>query len=434
MEQFFNYLRDYIKSRITGDLDQTIAVELPTMEVDNDARPFVQYIEQHKLSHGEIILLLLALVPHAKPSFLGDIIADFLPGGGDFPEFGGAKGKNHRGILPTGETALYVLGGSEHAARMYFKQLFHPDSHLMNSGAIHLELVPLGEPKISGRLIMDEELVELFTTGLVIRPTMNQDFPAERISTIMEWSDLVLRQQTTNEILEIEQWLQYNDILLNEWNMKGIIKPGYRVMFYGPPGTGKTLTASLLGKYTGKDVYRIDLSMVVSKYIGETEKNLSSLFNKAANKDWILFFDEADAIFGKRTNVRDAHDKYANQEVSYLLQRIEGHPGLVILASNLKDNIDDAFTRRFHSIIEFELPSKEERVILWKQNLPKNIRLEESISFEEISSTYDITGANIVNIVQYACLQQLASQSEVLRKEHLLAGIRKEYIKEGRII
>lgn len=432
MKQHFEFLARTIHSRISGTEDPNLTLD--TASDSQDDHNFMEYIGQHGFSPAEILIVLMALVPHVYPSFYTDIIAHYFPTGGDFPEFGGVKGRNHRGILPTGETALYILGGMDYSERMLHKRLLHPDSPLISSGCIYLEGVPSGEPQVSGRLVIDEELVELFTTGLVIRPSMGQDFPAQRISTGMQWEDLVLKQKTMGEILEIEHWLKYNDVVLHDWNMKHIIKPGYRVMFYGPPGTGKTLTASLLGKYTGRDVYRIDLSMVVSKYIGETEKNLSSLFNKAANKDWILFFDEADAIFGKRTNVRDAHDKYANQEVSYLLQRIEAHPGLVILASNLKDNIDQAFTRRFQSIIEFELPNAEERVRLWNQSLPKGIALDERIDFASISSAYDITGANIVNVIQYACLQQLANKSEVMKAEFIIAGIRKEYIKEGRII
>jgi len=175
--------------------------------------------------------------------------------------------------------------------------------------------------------------------------------------------------------------------------MKSRIKPGFRVLFSGPPGTGKTLTASLLGKYTKCDVFRIDLSLVVSKYIGETEKNLSKLFDRAENEDWILFFDEADALFGKRTGVRDAHDKYANQEVSYLLQRIESHSGLVILATNMKNNIDSAFTRRFNSIIEFEILSTPERLILWGNNIPKNIKLDKDVNLEELSRKFEVNGA-----------------------------------------
>ena len=204
-------------------------------------------------------------------------------------------------------------------------------------------------------------------------------------------------------------------------------------MLYGPPGTGKTLTAALLGKFTNRDVYRIDLSMVVSKYIGQTEKNLGRLFDKAENKDWILFFDEADAIFGKRTNVRDAHDKYANQEVSYLLQRIEAHPGLVILASNFKSNIDTAFSRRFHSIIEYKLPNQHERKQLWESSLPEGIPLAADVSLDKLASMYEVTGANIVNVVQYASLQKLKKEADSIQLEDLLQGIKKEYMKEDKM-
>jgi len=193
------------------------------------------------------------------------------------------------------------------------------------------------------------------------------------------------------------------------------------------------LTAGLLGKYTGKAVYRIDLSLMVSKYIGETEKNLSRLFEKATGKNWILFFDEADALFGKRTNVRDAHDKYANQEVAYLLQRIESHPGLVILASNFKSNLDTAFTRRFQSIIDFEAPGASERMLLWEKNLPATIPLEESLEIRDLAKKYPLTGSNIVNIVQQVGLKTLASGDEVIREEILLQCIRNEIQKEGKM-
>jgi len=149
------------------------------------------------------------------------------------------------------------------------------------------------------------------------------NFPAEFITTELTDEDLVLSPVARYQINELENWVKYQDTLMNTWNMKRRLKPGYRSLFHGLPGTGKTLTAMIVGKNTGRDVFRIELSMVVSKYISETEKNLSLLFKRANNKDWILFFDEADALFGKRTNVRDAHDKYANQEVAYLLQRIE---------------------------------------------------------------------------------------------------------------
>jgi len=336
----------------------------------------LRFILENKLNAEEYICLLLALVPYISSNFFNAIISDYLPNGGDFPEFGGVKGKNHRGILPTGETVLYILAGNDIEKRIEVSRLFDEDHLFARKNVLFLEDPGDGEPKMSGRLIMDEEYVDLFTSGKISKPCLSSDFPAERITTELEWSDLVLNDKTMAGIKEIETWLKYNDEPLNGWKMSGKIKPGFRVLFHGPPGTGKTLTAYLLGKYTGRDVFRIDLSMVVSKYIGETEKNLSKLFDKAANKDWILFFDEADSIFGKRTNVRDAHDKYANQEVSYLLQRIESHAVLVILALNMKSNIDSSFTRRFNSIIEFDNPDTSERLQLWKNYLPPVAKLD----------------------------------------------------------
>src|SRR5690606_8317954 len=153
---------------------------------------------------------------------------------------------------------------------------------------------------------------------------------AKFTQTQLNWDDLVLNNHARQQLRELEGWLQYKDTLMNGRGMRSRLKTVYRVLFHGPAGTGKTLGATLWGEYTGRDVYRSDLSMVVSKYIGETEKNLENLFAKAETKNWILFFDEADALFGKRTSVRDAHDKYANQEVSYLLQRVEDFDGLVI--------------------------------------------------------------------------------------------------------
>jgi SpoVK/Ycf46/Vps4 family AAA+-type ATPase len=174
----------------------------------------------------------------------------------------------------------------------------------------------------------------------------------------MDWDDLVLHPATLAQIRDIQNWVTHNVQVMGEWGLGRRVKPGYRALFYGPPGTGKTLTATLLGKHTGRSVFRTDLSRVVSKYIGETEQNLARLFDRAESKDWILFFDEADALFGKRTEIRDAHDKYANQQAAYLLQRIETFDGLVILATNQRNNIDEAFMRRFQSVIHFPMPRK----------------------------------------------------------------------------
>ncbi|MWB94633.1 AAA family ATPase [Flavobacterium sp. GA093] len=434
MENLFTFLKNQFVFQLDIVFQAPNPLGKPVLN-PMDVTGFInEFSIENNLTEIDMLLLALALVPHVKPDFLSSIIADYLPNGGELPEFGGIKTKNHRGILPTGETAQFLIAGNDLEERISFYNYLHNQSFLYQKKIIRIETVPGGEPKLSGMLFLEEEYIEKFITGKILKPQLSSVFPAQLIETSLEWDDLVLNTTTLNYIKEIETWLKFNEILLHEWDMKSKIKPGFRVMFYGAPGTGKTLTASLLGKYTQRDVYRIDLSMVISKYIGETEKNLSSLFDKAADKDWILFFDEADAVFGKRTNVRDAHDKYANQEVSYLLQRIENHPGLVILASNFKANIDTAFTRRFQSIIEFEVPSYRERLLLWQNNLPKGIRIDDDVNLNELSKKYDITGANIVNIIQYACLRTLEDENETINLHHLLQGIKKEYAKEGKMM
>jgi hypothetical protein len=391
-------------------------------------------IVQVPLGQSEFLVLLLALVPHVQPQFLTGLIAEHLPDGGDFPEFGGVKGTNHRGILPTGETAQFVLAGDDLEKRLAVQHLLGPDHPFAQKHLLWLEPVPAGEPAMSGRLVLDPEVVEQLTTGTVSKPRFSTGFPAEHIATAMDWDDLVLHPHTLHQIREIEHWITHNDTLLGAWGMGRKIKPGYRALFYGPPGTGKTLTATLLGKHTGKDVFRIDLSRVVSKYIGETEKNLSRLFDKAEHKNWILFFDEADALFGKRTDIRDAHDKYANQEVAYLLQRIEGYNGLVILATNQRANIDDAFIRRFQSIIHFPVPRSEERHRIWSNTFPPQLQIADDVDWKQVAARYELTGANIMNVAHYCAVEALADQSCRIDLKRLEGGILREYTKEGRVV
>lgn len=388
--------------------------------------------QRYRLSAEEIILLWIALMPHVKSDLYDDAIQDILKEATDLPAMGGVRGKNFRGFIPTGETALFLLAGENFHRRFQLQHLFEAD-HLFAKGRIlWLEDVPSGEPVMSGKLVLSQEYVELFTSGKITRPHFSSSFPARLIRTELEWNDLVLAEDVALQIKEIEQWLLYSDVLMKDWGMRSRLKKGYRVLFHGPPGTGKTLTANLLGNYTNRDVYKIDLSMVVSKYIGETEKNLENLFARAEAKNWILFFDEADALFGKRTSVRDAHDKYANQEASYLLQRMEDFDGLIILASNMKNNIDDAFIRRFNAIIQFSLPSEEDRALIWKKSFPQHIGFCEDIDVPSLVKKYELSGGNIINIVQYSCLKALEKNRLEISIDDVLKGIKREMYKEGR--
>ena len=384
------------------------------------------------LNTNEYITLLLSLVPHVQPSFFESIIADHLPNGGDFAEFGGVKGSNHRSILPTGETVQFILGGTDLEQRLQVHQLFGEDHFFYRQGILWLEPVREGEPVMSGRIVMAQDWVDKLLLDKETAPRFGLDFPAKRITTNMVWDDVVLSQQTRKHVNEISNWLQLHHLFSEDENLSRKIKPGYRVLFYGPSGTGKTLTAALLGKQFQKDVYRVDLSQVVSKYIGETEKNLESVFKKAETKNWILFFDEADALFGKRTNMQSAHDKYANQEVSYLLQRVEDYPGLLILATNFKSNLDEAFLRRFHSLIHFPMPNSAERLLLWQRSMPVSLQRDADIRLEELAKQFEISGASILNAVQYAALQTYARNNGVICQQDLIDGVRKEYQKEDK--
>jgi SpoVK/Ycf46/Vps4 family AAA+-type ATPase len=219
---------------------------------------------------------------------------------------------------------------------------------------------------------------------------------------------------------------------MNDLGYSKHIKKGYRALFYGPPGTGKTLAATLLGKEAGLDVYRIDLSKVVSKYIGETEKNLASVFDQAENKSWVLFFDEADALFGQRTSTRSSNDRYANQEVSYLLQRIEDFPGVVILSSNLKGNLDQAFIRRLQSVIYFPVPDEHTRLRLWKSIIQDEKILNKDIQLAKLAQEHTITGGAMINVIRHALLKASGRESAKITIEDIKIGISRERRKEGK--
>lgn len=431
----FQYLEQLIGYRLDTYFEQAHpGTDFPIFPVPPKWSLNIPEFIYQKLDQHELTLMLIALAPHLQPDLFDKAIENRLKQPGEFREIGGVRGKNFRGFLPTGETALFILAGDDLKKRFEIQKLFKPTHFLAKQQILWLEELPDSEPAMSGKIIMSPEYIERFTLGTISKPKFGLNFPAQLLETRQEWDDLVLTDEVMQQIEELKIWINHNDTLLNEWGMSKKLNPGYKVLFHGPPGTGKTLTATLLGKYTGKDVYKIDLSLVVSKFIGETEKNLAKLFDKAENKDWILFFDEADALFGKRTNVRDAHDKYANQEVSYLLQRIENYDGLVILATNFRNNIDNAFIRRFQSQIYFPSPKYIERLRLWNNAFPDKVTLEKKIDLPSIARQYELTGSNIMNIVHYVCLQTLASGSNKILKKLLEKGIQREYSKEGKVI
>ena len=251
---------------------------------------YAGFVTDYDLSYEERFTLMLALVPHVKPELLDAFLVKNNGTNQIYTEFGGKRGKNHTGFLPTGETLMFILAGSSLETRFALQYLFDGEHAFSKDGILWLESVASGEPILNGSLTLSNEALDLFTTGTVSKPNFSAEFPAKLLTTEMEWGDLVLNPYTYSHLAEIETWLAYQHTLMKEWGMSKKIKPGYKTLFYGPPGTGKTLTAALLGKKVGVDVYRIDLSKVVSKYIGETEKNLAKVFDRAENKELDFVF------------------------------------------------------------------------------------------------------------------------------------------------
>lgn len=394
--------------------------------------PYANFIDHYEVTFSERITLILALIPHIRPQLLDVFFTKNKTFDRKFTEFGGTSVGTSDDFFPTIETLTFILAANNLQQRFDLQFLFDANHIFSKHHVFEIPATTQSESLLKRPLKLTGEFFSLFTTGQPYRPEFDTNFPAQFIETQLNWNDLVLHPGTLKQVEEISTWIEHGQTLMSDWQMAAKLRPGYRSLFYGPPGTGKTMTACLLGKTTGRDVYKIDLSLVVSKYIGETEKNLSRVFNQAQQRGWILFFDEADALFGKRVESKSSHDRYANQEVSYLLQRIESFDGIVILASNLKDNLDTAFMRRFESATYFPMPRAEERLRLWQQGFSKKAKLDKVLDLEKIAREYMLSGGSVMNVIRYASLQSLKEKQRPILLNDVLNGIKKEYAKEGK--
>lgn len=248
------------------------------------------------------------------------------------------------------------------------------------------------------------------------------------------WEDLILPHDTEQLLRQACDRVKYRHQVLHEWGFEGKLPygKGISMLFTGPPGTGKTMSAMVLAKEMDSELYRVDLSRVVSKYIGETEKNLSEIFDQAKLSGAILFFDEADALFGKRSEVKDSHDKHANMETAYLLQKMEEYDGLTIMATNFAQNLDDAFTRRIPFIIKYPFPDATQREQLWRATFPKKLPVAE-IDYAFLSQAFELAGGPIKNIVVTAAF--LAAREGVpVSMKQIIGGVVQEYKKTGKVL
>jgi SpoVK/Ycf46/Vps4 family AAA+-type ATPase len=246
---------------------------------------------------------------------------------------------------------------------------------------------------------------------------------------------LIAASETEAQLREICARVSLREIVRRDWTVGSVHArhTGVTALFAGPSGTGKTLAAEVIAHELGYDMFRIDLSAIVSKYIGETEKNLDHVFDAAENANAVLFFDEADALFGKRSEVKDAHDRYANVEIAYLLQKMEQFDGLAILATNLKQNLDEAFARRLTFCVNFAFPEATERRRLWQALWPEQAARADDVDLEWFAQEYPLSGGNIRNTV-VAAIHLAAANGQIVSREHLLHATRREYQKLGKNI
>lgn len=258
---------------------------------------------------------------------------------------------------------------------------------------------------------------------------------ARKITPFYKWDDIVLPSEKKKQLWEVCNSLKYRSLVYDDWGFdkKLSLGKGLTVLFTGASGTGKTMAAEVIAGELGLDLYKIDLSSMISKYIGETEKNLSRIFSEAETSNAILFFDEADALFGKRSEVRDSHDRYANIETSYLLQRMEEYEGVVILATNLSKNMDDAFVRRMHFTIEFPFPSEKYRRRIWEGIWTEKTPRAKDIDLEFMGSSFEIAGGNIKNVALAAAFLA-AADGKIVNMHHLINATRREYQKMGKVV
>ncbi len=424
------WLNQMISYRFSDYFQQTNKVPYPSApELTNDPSYYAHVIRELGLGDSGRLLILIALAPHLRPSVFDIFFTKNATIDRVYAEFGGLKGEKHSGFVPTGETAVFIIAGSDLDKRFEIQRLLAEGGPLYKKNILSLGFTNEHEPIWSGELILSKEYLAKFTLNEDYQPRFSPSFPAHLLSTKLSWEDAVFDQNVLEEIQHIKSWIFHEQQIMQGWGLEKYLKKGYRALFHGPPGTGKSMTAALLGKGHGMDVYRVDLSSVVSKYIGETEKNLSKLFDMAETKNWILFFDEADALFSKRTKTQSSNDMFANQQVAYLLQRIEDYHGVVILASNFKDNIDEAFLRRFQSLVYFPKPTSGLRLQLWQRHF-SNFELSE-VDLAKIAQKYEISGGSIINVLRYCSIASAKRESNVVREKDVLIGIKRELSKEG---
>ena len=409
-----------IEERRAGPAGRRLSIDgagegLPPRSRFDGVGPLAEVIAMADLTDAEAVVLLAALAPYVDEGFA--------------VRYGALTDRPGVTTL-TGEVAR-TLAARSFRGRLDATAMLSAQGRLRAHGLLSLD--PPGD--LSGALRPDPALVA-WLLGLPPEAAVaSAEFPARPLTTVHTLDDVVLPATARGRIDDLAARITHRETVVEQWgfgahhdNADGLV-----ALFHGPPGTGKTMTAAAMAAAAGMPAYMIDLSALVSKYIGETEKALAKVFDRATRERCILVFDEADAVFGARTDVSDAHDRYANQEVSYLLSRIEQYAGIVILTTNLLANIDAAFQRRIHVMVEFPEPGPGERERLWAAVTPSALPVDGGIDLIALAHRYPLTGAQIRDATLDAAYLAAAGP-RVVTEDHLLDGVRRQYEKAGKTV
>jgi len=387
----------------------------------------VRLLVAHAAARGGLAVLVVTS-GHGEPSAVATVAADAVPGPLVVCAAPGAVrlGATRPALtLPVGPLDI---ADQEDAWRAALPRR----AHLAGSLAVRHPLDPTMTAQVAVDLNGHESLgLEPEEVSSAVRSRIMVNLPAgmELSTPDVEWGRLVVPGEPAQQLREAVARLEFQSLVLEEWGFRKEARAsrGVRLMFTGLPGTGKTLAAEAVATATGTDLLTVDVSRVVSKWIGETEKNLAAAFDAAERTQAVLFLDEADALFGARTEISDAHDRYANLETAYLLQRLDRFDGLAVLATNLRHNIDPAFIRRMDFVIEFEMPGVSARKDLWDLHLPDGVT-DDDVDLDVLARLYPVAGGAIRNAAIAAAFTA-ASSGEQIHQRHLVSAMRREYAK-----
>jgi hypothetical protein len=393
---------------------------------------FGKFVTDRKLSKAEIAVLLVALAASHLPELLYPLRQSVVKGGKGI-YIGGFLSKESTLFFPSLRTVLFLLAGKDVCRRSQLAAELHPKSSIFSLGIVKAVARDKSAPFLDHQLIFNDQFFGTLLSGAPPRLDGDPGFPVRRSGAMHTLGDVIVKSETLEGIFKLRRFARNMEQL---WSLPGSekIRRNFISIFTGEPGTGKSYAAEAVGNEIGIPVYKVNFAQLVSKYIGETEKNMEAVFDRFDKQLGILFFDEAEAIFSRRTEVKDSHDQHANNLQSYLLQKVEEFEGIVILATNVKDltqYFDKAFQRRIRAIVTFEFPDYPERLQIWERSLFAPFTFEEGL-VDKLAKNYQLSGGSIYNVVSDAIVEAMDEGSDLLTFEMFQSAMKDEFKKSGR--